>query len=94
MIELRWYWKSSQSDRRTGYGSTRGRMTLAEIAEWCVAEGIDPTTISINGNVRTERDATGSELAERAEWRATREEHARDWEQATLRRLLAKYGTP
>jgi hypothetical protein len=56
-IVMNWY-PNSSPDRMTGYGSIVGRMTLAEIADWCATHGIDPTVVTVNGNVRTSRRYT------------------------------------
>jgi aryl-alcohol dehydrogenase-like predicted oxidoreductase len=89
-IVMNWY-PNSSPDRMTGYGSIVGRMTLAEIADWCATHGIDPTVVTVNGNVRTSRRYTDEELMERERRHRAYDERNRDWEIKTLRRLAEKY---
>lgn len=89
-IRMSWY-PNGTPDVMTGYGSINGRMTLADIAAWCSANGVDPDTVTINGNIRTRRPYTSEETEARVRRIAASKERSRDWEIRTLHRLAEEY---
>ena len=90
----RFYWKSQDSDLRTGYAHMRGRMSAATFVEMlaAIAPGVPLDKIGITfGTAKWTRPATAEELAEREEWRAKADLKAQEWERQTYERLKAKY---
>lgn len=91
-IELHWY--PNGEGTMTGYGNITGRMSLAEIADWCTGNGIDPDTVSISGNLRTARPYTDDERAERVARRARSDQQQADWARRNIDMLIERHGLP
>lgn len=93
--DIRWSWESKDGDTRVGYMSMDGRISIAELITHMqqVAPGVGVEDIDVNwATVKWTRPATAEELAERAAWKERQAVRTEEWERATLKRLIEKYG--
>lgn len=92
--EPSWHWKSQDTNERIAYMSMKGRAPLAVLLAHVesITQGA-PTDISIAfATVTWTRPANDEELAERAAFRARREERHAAWERRFWDEMVEKYG--